>query len=310
MFDVALWAVALALILDALLGEPNWLWSRVPHPAVLMGRAVSFADDLLNAKAKRDGVVAIVALVAVAMLIGLILQLLPGAWAEVIVGAVLLAQRSLVDHVAAVANNLRISVKDGQEAVAMIVGRETAQMDEAAVSRAAIESGAENFSDGVIAPLFWFVLAGLPGLIAYKMINTADSMIGYRTEKYEQFGWAAAKLDDIVNWVPARLTALLIRTAARHRASWSAIRADAALHRSPNAGWPEAAMAPAIGVALSGPRAYDGEMQDFPWVNAGGRKNADPDDIEASIVLLWQAWIFALGGVIALAAVQGVIALF
>ena len=310
MFDVALWAVALALILDALLGEPNWLWSRVPHPAVLMGRAVSFADDLLNAKAKRDGVVAIVALVAVAMLIGLILQLLPGAWAEVIVGAVLLAQRSLVDHVAAVANNLRISVKDGQEAVAMIVGRETAQMDEAAVSRAAIESGAENFSDGVIAPLFWFVLAGLPGLIAYKMINTADSMIGYRTEKYEQFGWAAAKLDDIVNWIPARLTALLIRTAARHRASWSAIRADAGLHRSPNAGWPEAAMAPAIGVALSGPRAYDGEMQDFPWVNAGGRKNADPDDIEASIVLLWQAWIFALGGVIALAAVQGVIALF
>ena len=152
-----------------------------------------------------------------------------------------------------------------------------------------------------LAVLFWFAVAGLPGLLAYKVINTADSMIGYRTEKHEAFGWAAARLDDVVNWVPARITALLIWLAGPTRASFGAIRADAALHRSPNAGWPEAAMAPALGVALSGPRSYGGVMQEFPFVNAAGRKDASPDDIDAAVLSLWKAWGISLVTIILIA---------
>jgi adenosylcobinamide-phosphate synthase len=166
-------------------------------------------------------------------------------------------------------------------------------MDAPAVARGAIESAAENLSDGVIAPAFWFAIGGLPGLLAYKIVNTADSMIGYRTPKYENFGWAAAKLDDILNWIPARLTALLIWGITR-RGSWGNIAADASLHRSPNAGWPEAAMAPALGVSLSGPRSYDGVIEDFDWVHAEGRKDAGPDDIDGAVDMLWKAWALGL----------------
>lgn len=294
-------AVACAMVLDAVLGEPKWLWDRLPHPAILMGRAVGWFDKTLNNRARVNGVLAICSLVFGACVLGLVLAALPGWWADVLIGAMLLAQKSLVQHVAAVGDALRISLGDGRRAVAMIVGRDVRDMDAAAVARSAIESAAENLSDGVIAPLFWFSIAGLPGLLAYKFVNTADSMIGYRTERYEAFGWAAAKLDDALNWVPARITAALIWLATSNRASWRAIRADAALHRSPNAGWPEAAMAPALGVALSGPRSYDGQMQDFPWVHGAGRKDARAADIDAACAVLWKVWGIALIAVILIA---------
>lgn len=294
-------AVACAMVLDAVLGEPKWLWDRLPHPAILMGRAVGWFDKTLNDGSRRNGVLAVCCLVFGACGLGLVLAALPGWWADVLIGAMLLAQKSLVQHVAAVGDALRISLGDGRRAVAMIVGRDVRDMDAAAVARSAIESAAENLSDGVIAPLFWFSIAGLPGLLAYKVVNTADSMIGYRTERYEAFGWAAAKLDDALNWVPARITAALIWLATSNRASWRAIRADAALHRSPNAGWPEAAMAPALGVALSGPRSYDGQMQDFPWVHGAGRKDARAADIDAACAVLWKVWGIALIAVILIA---------
>lgn len=286
-------ALVLAMILDALLGEPKWLWSRLPHPAVLMGRAVGYLDQRMNDDTRRAGVFAVSLLVVGAVALGLVLMAAPSVWAEVIVGAMLLAQKSLVQHVQKVGDALRLSVGDARRAVAMIVGRDVRDMDGPAVARGAIESAAENLSDGVIAPAVWFAFGGLPGLLAYKIVNTADSMIGYRNERYENFGWAAARLDDVMNWVPARLTAVLIWAVTR-RGAWGDIAADAALHRSPNAGWPEAAMAPALDVSLSGPRSYDGVIEDFDWVHGTGRKDAGADDIDGAVAILWKAWGLAL----------------
>ena len=298
-------ALVLAMLLDAAFGEPKWLWDRVPHPAVLMGRAVGWLDQRLNDRTRRAGVIAVAVLVIGALMLGLILWAIPGIWVEVIVGAMLLAQRSLVQHVQAVGDALQLSVSDARHAVAMIVGRDVRDMDGPAVARGAIESGAENLSDGVIAPVFWFAIAGLPGLLIYKVVNTADSMIGYRTEKYEAFGWAAAKLDDVLNWIPARITALLIWCVAPKKVPLANVRRDAALHRSPNAGWPEAAMAPALDVSLSGPRSYEGTMQDFAWVHAKGRKDAGPADIDAAVGILWKTWGLALALAIGVAALDG-----
>lgn len=286
----------LALVLDALMGEPRWLWSRLPHPAVLMGRAVAWADARFNTGPARrlKGASVMLGLALAAGLLGGVLSAL-GPVVEVIVAAILLAQKSLVDHVAAVARGLRTGLPEGRQAVAMIVSRDTAAMDESAIARAAIESAAENLSDGVIAPAFWFAVAGLPGLLVYKIANTADSMIGYRTPRHEQFGWAAARLDDLLNLIPARLTALLIAAPYGLLHDLRAIRADARRHRSPNAGWPEAAMARALGVALAGPRAYDGKPRDFPWVNAPGRRPLMARDIDAAIRVLWRTWAVTLG---------------
>ncbi|TNC49887.1 cobalamin biosynthesis protein [Rubellimicrobium rubrum] len=288
-------SLVLALLLDAIFGEPRALWDRWAHPAVLMGRAVAWADERFNEGGNRrwKGVLALGLLVVAAMLLGWALAALPGSLAEVIVGAILLAQRSLADHVQAVARALRLSLPEGRRTVAMIVGRDTASMDEPAVARAAVESAAENFSDGVVAPAFWFAVAGLPGLLIYKLVNTADSMIGHRTPRYEQFGWAAARLDDGLNLIPARLSAALIWL-TRPRAAWGPIIRDARLHRSPNAGWPEAAMARVLDVALSGPRSYHGTMQDLPWVHPQGRKAIGAAEVHASVRVLWQAWAILL----------------
>jgi adenosylcobinamide-phosphate synthase len=178
----------------------------------------------------------------------------------------------------------------------MIVGRDVAALDESAVSRAAIESAAENFSDGVVAPVFWFLLAGLPGIVAYKLVNTADSMIGYRNEKYLEFGWAAARLDDVMNYFPARISAGLIAFATGSAEAIKVVRADARQHRSPNAGWPEAAMAGALGVALSGPRVYAGQLTDDSFVNKAGRTDLGAADIARAVRVLWQAWALMLAG--------------
>ena len=289
-------SLTLALILDALLGEPKQVWSRVPHPAVLMGRLIDYADTRTNHGDNRrmKGLALMVILVVAAYLLGRAIEFIPGIWADVLVGAVMLAHKSLVDHVRAVSDALVSSLSEGRRAVAQIVGRDVSGMDEPAVARSAIESAAENFSDGVLAPALWFALLGVPGILIYKISNTADSMIGYRTPRHEDFGWAAARFDDLLNWPAARLTAALFLLAGRVGDGWATIAADARLHRSVNAGWPEAAMSRALGVALSGPRAYHGEMRDFPWVNEQGRRTIGPAEIDAAVTLLWRAWIAVL----------------
>lgn len=294
-----------ALVLDAALGEPRTIWSRWPHPAVLMGRAVGWMDTRLNQGESRRarGVLAMAALGLGAILLGNLIHALPDCGLiEMLVVAILLAQRSLVQHVRAVGDGLRMSLGEGRRAVARIVGRDTAAMDQPAVARAAIESAAENLSDGVIAPAFWYLLGGLPGLLLYKITNTADSMIGHRTPRHEAFGWAAARLDDLLNLIPARLTAALIALAHGRRDAARPILRDAPLHRSPNAGWPEAAMAVVLNTALSGPRSYNGQMRDFPWVFPEGGRNPGPAQIDLACRALWRAWgvMLAIVAVLAL----------
>ncbi len=298
--------VLLALGLDAIMGEPRWLWSRLPHPAVLMGRAVGWADVRFNAGGARrlKGVAVMAGLAIGAIVLGALLAALPGHWAEVIVGGILLAQRSLTDHVNAVGKALRKGLTEGRAAVALIVSRDTRDLTESEVTRAALESAAENLSDGVIAPAFWFIVGGLPGLLLYKITNTADSMVGYRTERHEAFGWAAARFDDLLNLIPARLTALLIWASGGFHGRWWSIRADAGLHKSPNAGWPEAALSRALGVALAGPRSYHGERRAFPWVNETGRHHIWALDIDRAVRLLWWTWA-SFAGLVAMLILLG-----
>lgn len=294
-------ALAVAMALDAVAGEPRWLWDRLPHPAVMMGRAVGWCDRRFNKGAARrlKGVLVMAGLGLGALVLGALLAEL-GWLVEVIVAAVFLAQKSLVQHVGAVADALRVSTGNGRVAVAQIVGRDTGAMDDPAIARAAIESAAENFSDGVVAPALWFLVFGLPGLLLYKITNTADSMIGYRNDRYAAFSWAAARFDDLLNLIPARLTALVIAALHGRLGDWPAIVTEARQHRSPNAGWPEAATARALDVALSGPRSYDGRMRDFPYVNDAGRKQIGADEVGAAVRLLWRVWaagLILVGGV-------------
>ena len=282
------------MLLDAVFGEPRMLWDRLPHPAVLMGRLVAFLDRTFNTgqDRKSKGVLALSLLCFTAAVIGSLLSQF-GWVIEIIVAAILLAQKSLIDHVKAVATGLRKSIEEGRIAVSMIVSRDTKDMNEAQVARSAIESAAENFSDGVIAPAFWFLVGGLPAMLVYKFVNTADSMIGYKTEQYLEFGWASARFDDLLNWIPARLSMLLIVVFAKRPVNFRAIVSEAKRHKSPNAGWPEAAMARAIKVALAGPRSYDGQLQQLPWVNETGRQTITADDIDAAVRILWRAWNLA-----------------
>ena len=295
-------SLALALILDAIMGEPRWLWSRAPHPAVLMGRLVGWLDRTLNRGGARriKGVAALVLLATTALVLGYLISLL-GPVAEILCAAILLAQKSLVQHVRAVADALRVSLKEARKTVAMIVSRDCRDMTGPQIARSAIESASENLSDGVIAPAFWFLIAGLPGMFLYKAVNTADSMIGYRNDRYALFGWAAARTDDALNLIPARLTGLMIAACAGQLGKWPEIAGDARLHRSPNAGWPEASMARALTLALAGPRSYDGQMQQLAWVNGSARRDIGADDIDAAVGILWRVWAVALGSVIAIA---------
>lgn len=305
--------LSLALVLDRVVGDPPRLWSRVPHPVVLFGKAISFFEKNFNGRglSARDrrayGLVSIVALLVGSVLLGVMLHRLSEALGvfgyilEILVVAVFLAQKSLSDHVAAVARGLREGgLEGGRHAVSMVVGRDPSVLDETGVSRAAIETLAENFSDGVIAPALYYLVFGLPGLIAYKMLNTADSMIGHKTVCYLHFGWASARLDDLANWPAARLSAMLIvagawiargmRDAAR---AFNIALSDHGLHRSPNSGWPESAMAGALDVALAGPRIYSGERVQEPMQNAAGRKAIGAADIEAAIsVYGWACTVF------------------
>jgi len=289
--------LVIALLLDGVLGEPDWLWKRFPHPAVLMGRLVSWTDIKLNhgGPARGRGVLALLLFLAVGLILSRLVQAMPGgAVVEVILAAILLAQRSLAEHVGAVAVALNQSLEAGRKSVAMIVGRDTAEMAPTDISRAAIESAAENLSDGVVAPAFWFLIAGLPGIVIYKLVNTADSMIGYRTPRHEGFGWASARFDDLLNLIPARLTALIIAALHGDLRDWRGISTEARRHRSPNAGWPEAAMARALNVALSGPRRYHGKLTDDPFVYPEGRQDLNARDIHAAVAVLWRVWLVLL----------------
>ena len=281
--------LVIALILDAVIGDPNWLWGRAPHPVVIMGKIISWLDKTHNkgSDRKRKGIFALLALIAIASCTGWILAL-AGPVIEIALAVILLAHRGLLDHITAVAKGLHIS--EARKQVARIVGRDTKEMDVAQIARATIESAAENLSDGVVAPAFWFLIGGLPGLLIYKITNTADSMIGYRNDAYRDFGWASARFDDLLNLVPARLTAALIALMHGQYGGWRQIRRDAKLHRSPNAGWPEAAMALSLDVALSGPRSYDGKLETFPWVNAPGRTALGVGDIHQTCTALWKSW--------------------
>ena len=263
-----------ALVIDALFGDMPAIFRHIDHPVVVAGRAIAFFDRKLNRESRSEssrrgrGIVVVILLVGAAAAVGFTVERvchghLLGAIFEALVIAVLIAQRSLYQHVAAVAKALDSGgLGAGRAAVRRIVGRDPMSLDTHGVARAAIESLSENFSDGVVAPVFWYLLLGLPGLLAYKMANTLDSMIGHRTPHYRSFGWAAARFDDALNLVPAPISGLLLVAAAaivdRRRAARGLMimLRDGRKHQSPNAGWPESAMAGALGVALAGPRRY------------------------------------------------------
>ena len=306
--DDSLRVLLLALVIDALIGDPDWLWMRVPHPVVAFGWAIDRLDAALNdtswndAQRRAAGMLAVMVLVVTAGAVGWLaagaLHAVPFGWVlEAVVASVFVAQRSLYDHVARVQRAFASGGLDAaRSAVSAIVGRDPQALDEAGVCRDAIETTAENFSDGVVAPVLWFALLGLPGLMAYKAINTADSMIGHLTERHRAFGWAAARLDDLVNLVPARLSALLLAAAspAAGGSFMGSLRValdDARRHRSPNAGWPESAMAAALGLALAGPRVYPERVVDDPLINAAGRKDATPADIRRALRLFVAACV-------------------
>jgi adenosylcobinamide-phosphate synthase len=305
--------MAVAMAVDALLGWPAPLFVQIGHPVTWLGRLITAVDTAWNRPSdsprlrRAAGVAGALLVIALAVALGWGLQaLLPAGWIGILLLGVLawplVALRSLHDHVAAVASPLEGGDLDGaRAAVSRIVGRDPEALDEPGIARAAIESLAENASDGIVAPLFWGALFGLPGIFGYKAINTLDSMIGHRSERHEFFGWAAARIDDVANFIPARLTGFLfVLLAPRRSEALSCMTRDAGRHRSPNAGWPEAAMAGALGVRLSGPRIYHGSVTNEPWLNEGAR---DPRaaDIGEGLAIYRRAMLL-LAGVLAILA--------
>ena len=308
--------LVLALLFDAALGDPRWLYRFLPHPVALIGRLVETGERRLNDPAKGDEsrrthgallVLVIVGFTALCswMLIKFLDPLPGGGLVLAVLASTLIAFRGLYNHAEAVAAGLDQSLADGRAAVAHIVGRNPESLDGPGVARAAVESIAENFSDGVVAPVFWYLLLGLPGLAAYKAINTLDSMIGHKSDRYLAFGRAAAKLDDWVNWLPARLAGLLVVAAAAlvpnagYASAWRTMLRDAPKHRSPNAGWQEAAFAGALGFALAGPRRYGAETVDDHWMG-DGQRDLDAVDIRTALRLYLAAGALLGAGVLAL----------
>ncbi|RWC42325.1 adenosylcobinamide-phosphate synthase CbiB [Mesorhizobium sp.] len=293
----------LSLVVEFAVGYPAWLFGAIGHPVTWFGRLISFLDRRLNrdtdsdALRRRRGVHALLIIVLVPAAIAFAVEaMLSGIPAGLVLTAILatslLSQKSLAEHVEAVADGLDNGGLDiGRAAVSRIVGRDPEKLDRAGVCRAAIESLAENFSDGVVAPVVWIGVGGLAGGVAYKAANTADSMIGHRTPRHEAFGRAAARFDDLINLPASRLTALLIVGAsffvkgADAGNAWRTVQRDATKHRSPNAGWPEAAMAGALGLALAGPRSYDGVMVDDTFMGEGGHRDAESADIRRALKL-------------------------
>ncbi len=288
-----------ALALDLAFGWPDRLYARIGHPVTWLGRAITMAERRLNRGFRRRrllaGGVTVLGMTLLAGLPALIVQaILPHGWVGAMIGAVLawplIAMRSMHTHVAAVAHPLAVgNMPAARHAVSMIVGRDPTKLDTPAIARSATESLAENTSDGIVAPIFWGVILGLPGIAVYKAINTMDSMIGHRNDRFEAFGKPAARLDDLVNWLPARLTGLIFALASgAFFHVLHVMRRDASGHRSPNAGWPEAAMAGALNVRLSGPRIYGGHPTDEPWLN-GAAPDPTPEDLVRALALYRRA---------------------
>lgn len=311
----------LSLVFESLIGYPDKVFRAVGHPVTWIGRLISCLDAMLNHATSSDrarrfaGIVALLVIVAVPAMIAstvesILLSHQLGFLLVAVLASTLLAQRSLAAHVRAVTDAVeRDGLAGGRKAVSQIVGRDPEKLDEAAVCRAAIESLAENFSDGVVAPALWLGVGGLAGGAVYKAVNTADSMIGHRTPKHAAFGWASARFDDLINLPASRLTAFLLVAAAAlvpgtdAKAAWKAVWRDARKHRSPNAGWPEAAMAGALGLSLAGPRSYGGVAVSDAFMGEGGRRDATSADIRRALRLFWVAdvLLWAVFGLVAVA---------
>jgi len=287
------------MALDLALGWPGRLYARIGHPVTWLGRVISACEARRNAGSDKKRLTGGMATTLIVTLIAAlpawaVQAMLPDGLVGIVIAAVLawplIALRSMHDHVVAVARPLSAGdLPAARHAVSMIVGRDPSQLDTRAIARAATESLAENTSDGIVAPLFWGALLGLPGIYAYKAINTMDSMIGHRNARYEFFGKPAARLDDLVNWLPARLTGLIFAGVSGHpvRAVRVMLR-DAPKHRSPNAGWAEGAMAAALDIRLSGPRVYGDHVAQEPWLNEGAA-DPSPRDLAGALSLYWHA---------------------
>lgn len=314
----------MALALDAAWGYPPWVFAAIGHPVSWLGRLIAWCEAHWNeprwspSRRRLHGVLALVAVLAVAMvacaaLTAIINHVVPAPFNLLLIGAAastLIAQRSLYDHVADVADALEgPGIAEARRVVGQIVGRDTDALDEASVARAAIESLAENYSDGVVAPLFWLLVGGLPAAATYKAINTADSMIGHRSERYRAYGWAAARLDDLVNLPASRLSALFIIAAAAvlpsadAGAALQAVARDARRHRSPNAGWPEAAMAGSLGVRLAGPRTYGGTLVQDHWMG-DGRDVTGAADVRRALAVYKTACVMQSLAVVAIGSLE------
>lgn len=294
-----------ALLIERAIGYPPFLFQRISHPVVWMGNWLSFLEKRLNKPDAKHGrlrgviawiiYVSLVLAITVPLTIGLH-QFTHGWLIEALLATTLLAQKDLHRYVAAVADGLEQSIDKGREAVSHIVGRDPKKLDESGVTRAALESLAENASDGIVAPAFWLAIGGLPALALYKAINTADSMIGHKSDRYLHFGWAAARIDDLVNLPASRLCGLLYAAAAitnpaRSKAAINAMFRDAGKHQSPNAGWPESALAGAMDIKLGGPRSYEGEQVDLAFMGTG-REALKAQDIRDGLKLYSRAmWL-------------------
>ena len=299
-----------ALLLERAIGYPQALQRTIGHPVEWMGAMIARADAWFNrpqlAPAARVALGTLTMLALALFWSGLALAIamwLPW-WAQALLATSLLAQKSLKEHVQAIIDAFPADaagdLTPARRALSMIVGRDTGRFGESEITHAAIESLAENASDGIIAPLFWLALLGLPGIVLYKLVNTADSMIGHLNDRYRHFGKAAARLDDVMNFLPARITALLYALTAAltmgMRAGWRTLRTawqDARKHVSPNAGWPEAAMAGALNIRLGGPRSYAGRVVDFPWLGSGRTRLTRADIATALAFHERMLWLLA-----------------
>jgi adenosylcobinamide-phosphate synthase len=313
-------AAALALLIEKYVGYPQAIYRIIGHPVEWIGKLITWLDFKFNLdedtpkESRLAGVLTLFLICVAAAIPAIIIQVvtaqIPLGWIlNGVIGTVMISQKSLRDHVGNVASALKISLPQAQHEVAKIVGRDPKNLDESGVTRAALESLAENTSDGIVAPVMWFALLGLPGLFMYKAINTADSMIGHKTKRFINFGWASARFDDLVNWPAARFSGFLFAAAARFngqdnaaersKASVSSMMKYAKLHSSPNAGWPESAMAGALGLSFGGPRSYEGDTINLPWMG-DGRKSLSRADIAAGLALYDRALVmlFAIAAVL------------
>ncbi|MDA3854403.1 MAG: adenosylcobinamide-phosphate synthase CbiB [Bacteroidales bacterium] len=279
--------IILAIILDWTLGDPVW----IPHPVILFGRGISYCEKRYNKGTHRvrKGALTSIALMmftyvlsSVMMQVSYRIQYYFGVGIEIVFLFLGLAGTTLIKEGKAVFAALDRSLDEGRVQVGRIVGRDTSQLTAQQVKKATLETLAENLSDGVIAPLFWYAVAGIPGMLTYKMINTLDSMIGYKNERYMDYGRIAAKVDDVANWIPARLTAYLMCLVSKDKRSWDFVKRYGKAHSSPNAGYPEAALAGILNVRFGGPSNYFGAVVDKPYIGNNDRE-INNEDIKKTV---------------------------